>query len=162
MMGLHQLSPSRSFLVAYGTDDDPVERDSLGTAIGCLVHAGRLSNLRGNCQFKMNDPLRCYISETLTEPLEERVQLKVRVGLRCLVEDLAPVIVPTSVSPKNAQGQHLLEVFHLPPRPRNLEPALHHVTMGALDGARTDGQTCRPSTLVIQVIRMVDEIAVAG
>src|SRR6516165_6306273 len=32
------------------------------------------------------------------------VQLKVRVGLRCLVEDLAPVIVPTSVSPKNAQG----------------------------------------------------------
>src|SRR6516225_11547878 len=90
------------------------------------------------------------------------VQLKVRVGLRCLVEDLAPVIVPTSVSPKNAQGQHLLEVFHLPPRPRNLEPALHHVTMGALDGARTDGQTCRPSTLVIQVIRMVDEIAVAG
>src|SRR6516162_4462261 len=80
------------------------------------------------------------------------VQLKVRVGLRCLVEDLAPVIVPTSVSPKNAQGQHLLEVFHLPPRPRNLEPALHHVTMGALDRARTDGQTCRPSTLVIQVI----------
>src|SRR5215472_8998461 len=69
MMGLHQLSPSRSFLVAYGTDDDPVERDSLGTAIGCLVHAGRLSNPRGNCQFKMNDPLRCYISETLTEPL---------------------------------------------------------------------------------------------
>src|SRR5215470_12333731 len=68
MMGLHQLSPSRSFLVAYGTDDDPVERDSLGTAIGCLVHAGRLSNPRGNCQFKMNDPLRCYISETLTEP----------------------------------------------------------------------------------------------
>jgi hypothetical protein len=69
MMGLHQLSPSRSFLVAYGTDDDPVERDSLGTAIGCLIHAGRLSNPRGNCQFKMNDPLRCYISETLTEPL---------------------------------------------------------------------------------------------
>jgi len=69
MMGLHQLSPSRSFLVAYGTDDDPVERDSLGTAIGCLVHAGRLSNPRGNCQFKMNGPLRCYISETLTEPL---------------------------------------------------------------------------------------------
>src|SRR6516225_6598379 len=79
-----------------------------------------------------------------------------------LVEDLAPVIVPTSVSPKNAQGQHLLEVFHLPPRPRHLEPGLHHVTMGALDRARTDGQTCRPSTLVIQVIRMVDEIAVAG
>ena len=69
MMGLHQLSPSRSFLVAYGTDDDPVERDSLGTAIGCLAHAGRLSNPRANCQFKMNDPLRCYISETLTEPL---------------------------------------------------------------------------------------------
>ena len=68
MMGLHQLSPSRSFLVAYGTDDDPVERDSLGTAIGCLVHAGRLSNPRGNCQFKMNGPLRCYISESLTEP----------------------------------------------------------------------------------------------
>src|SRR6516162_11515477 len=71
MMGLHQLSPSRSFLVAYGTDDDPVERDSLGTAIGCLVHAGRLSNPRGNCQFKMNGPLRCYISETLTEPLRK-------------------------------------------------------------------------------------------
>ena len=69
MMGLHQLSPSCSFLVAYGTDDDPVERDSLGTAIGCLVHAGRLSNPRGNCQFKMNGPLRRYISETLTEPL---------------------------------------------------------------------------------------------
>ena len=73
MMGLHQLSPSRSFLVAYGTDDDPVERDSLGTAIGCLVHAGRLSNPRGNCQFKMNGPLRCYISETLTEPFAMRI-----------------------------------------------------------------------------------------
>src|SRR5215470_12021807 len=71
MMGLHQLSPSRSFLVAYGTDDDPVEWDSLGTAIGCLVHAGRLSNPRGNCQFKMNGPLRCYTSETLTEPFPQ-------------------------------------------------------------------------------------------
>src|SRR6516165_9529142 len=78
MMGLHQLSPSRSFLVAYGTDDDPVERDSLGTAIGCLVHAGRLSNPRGNCQFKMNGPLRCYISETLTEPLCQGCQLQTR------------------------------------------------------------------------------------
>jgi hypothetical protein len=56
MMALHQLSLSRSLLVAYGTDDDPVEGDSLGTAIGCLVHAGRLSNPRRNCQFKMNDP----------------------------------------------------------------------------------------------------------
>src|SRR5215472_8845894 len=93
--------------------------------------------------------------------VQRRVQLKVRVGLRCLVENLTPVIGPTSVSPKNAQGQQLLEVFHLPPRPCNLEPALHHLTMGALHGARTDGQTCRPSTLVIQVIRRVDEIAVA-
>jgi len=54
VVGPHQVLPSPSFLAAYGTDDDGVERDSLGTAIGCcLVHAGRLPNPRGNWQFKI-------------------------------------------------------------------------------------------------------------
>src|SRR5215831_5638371 len=73
MVGAHQVLPSPSFLAAYGTDDDRVER--LGTAIGCcLDHAGRLPNHRGNCQFKINDPLRRYIYKTLPQPLGKDVE----------------------------------------------------------------------------------------
>ena len=73
-----------------------------------------------------------------------------------------PVILPASIRPQDAQGQHLTQVFHLPPRSGDLQPDLNNITMGALDLPRTDGQIRRYGTSIIKELGVVGEVAVAG
>src|SRR5215471_2653921 len=66
MVGPHQVSPARAFLAAHGTHDDLVQGKS--TAIGCLVHGGKTTKSAEKLPAPSRDSLRCYISNTLTEP----------------------------------------------------------------------------------------------
>ena len=85
----------------------------------------------------------------------DRVQSKVRVSLRGLLIDLAPVIFPLSVGPQDTKGDHVIQVVQRPPSAGALEPALNDVPMGALDLPRADGQTSGQGPLVIQALSPV-------
>jgi hypothetical protein len=97
----------------------------------CSLPADSLGkNLAGRCLYVRDFRLSARrLSEALHRMQSKRVQSKVRVSLRGLLIDLAPVIFPLSVGPQDTKGDHVVQVVQRPPGAGPLEPALNDVPM---------------------------------